>query len=251
MKLYHVARRELLQYLTSPFAWVVSAAFLGINGVFFAVIAWSFIEFSPEAILYEQQVSVMRDVVAPYLSTVGLLLVLFAPLLTMRVLAEEQRSASMALLLSSPISSWEIVVGKFLGLVGFWLVLFGVGMAYVPITMAVGSTVAWAPLLVGLLGVLLLAAAASAVGLAASSLSSSQMLAAVISWAVLLFLWIVGFLEEFQGPFGWIGEKLGMMVHFDEFTRGLVRSGDVAWFLLLTFAALFVAQQRVESHRWR
>lgn len=251
MKVYHVARRELLHHLGSPFSWVVSAAFLFITGFFFAVITFSFTEYAAQAAMYGQEMSVMGDVVAPFLSTVGLLLVLFAPLLTMRVLAEEQRSASMALLLSSPISSWEIVLGKFLGLVGFWLVLFVVGMAYVPVTLAVGSTVSWAPLLAALLGVLLLASTASAVGLAASSLSGSQMLAAVISWAVLLFLWIVGFLEEFQGVFGQIGERLGMMVHFDEFTRGLIRSTDIAWFALLTFICLFVAQQRVESHRWR
>ena len=251
MNVLHVARRELLQYLGSPFTWIVSAAFLFITGFFFAVIAWSFTEYSTEAEMYGQQVSVMADVVQPFLSTVGLLLVLFAPLLTMRVLAEEQRSGSISLLLSSPISSWEIVVGKYLGLVGFWLVLFGAGMAYVPGTLALGSTVSWGPLLASFLGVMLLASTASAVGLAASSLSGSQMLAAVISWAVLLFLWIAGFLEDFSGVLGQIGQRLGMLVHFDEFTGGLIRSGDLAWFALVTFICLFVAQQRVESHRWR
>jgi ABC-2 type transport system permease protein len=230
---------------------VVSAAFLAINGVFFAAIAASFSIYSREAQAYGQDVSVMADVVQPFVGTVGLLLVLFAPLFTMRVLAEEQREGSISLLLSSPISSWEIVVGKFLGLLGFWVVLFGVGMAYVPVLLATVSTIAWMPLLAAMGGLLLLAGTASAVGLAASSLSGSQMLAAVFSWAVLLFLWVIGFLEDFNGVVGQIGERLGMLVHFDEFAKGLVTSGDLAYFGLLMLFSLFVAQQRVESHRWR
>lgn len=251
MMVLHLARRELLAYLVSPFAWVVSAAFLFINGFFFAAIVGSFSAYSGEAAAYGQDVSVSAEVVAPFVSTVGLLLVMFAPLLTMRALAEEQRSGSIALLLSSPLSSWEIVLGKFLGLLGFWAALFGIGMAYVPGLLAWFSDVALVPIAVAGLGLLLLASAASAVGLAASSLSGSQMMAAVISWAVLLFLWIAGFLNDFDGILGTIGQWLGMIAHFEEFAQGLIQTNDIAFFALMTFLFLFVAQQRVESHRWR
>lgn len=251
MKLLHIARRELLGYLGSPFTWVVSAAFLFVNGFFFAAIVGSFSQYSREAAAYGQDVSVMSDVVEPFLSTMGLLLVLVAPLLTMRVLAEEHSARSMDLLLSSPLSSWEIVLGKFLGLLGLFAVLFGVGMAYVPGLLAAVSKVSWPPLLAAALGVMLMAAAASAAGLAASSLSGSQMLAAVVSWAVLLFLWVVGFLSDFDGILGQVGRRLGMLSHFEEFTKGLIRSSDLGYFCLLCFLCLFVAQQRVESNRWR
>jgi len=251
MMIVHLARRELASYLVSPFAWIVSAAFLFINGFFFAAIVGGFSGYSTEAAMYGQDVSIAAEVVAPFVSTLGLLLVMFSPLLTMRSLAEEQSSGSMALLLSSPISSWEIVLGKFAGLLGFWAVLFGVGMAYVPLLLGWFSDTALVPIFVAGGGLLLLAAACSAVGLAASSLSSSQMVAAGISWCVLLFLWIAGFLTDFPDPLGWIGERLGMIAHFEQLTNGLVQSVDLVFFGLLIFLFLLVAQQRVEANRWR
>ena len=251
MAVFAVARRELFAYLVSPFAWVVSAAFLFINGFFFAAIVQGFSSYSGEAAMYGQDVSVAAVALQPNVSTIGLLLVLFAPLLTMRALADDQRSGAMALLLSSPISSWEIVLGKWIGLLGFWAALFGVGMAYVPAMLAWFSDVPLTPVLVAGAGLVLLAAFCSAVGLATSALSGSQMFAAVLAWAVLLFLWVAGFLSDFDGLAKWIGDQLGMIAHFDELTKGLVQATDLVWFALGTFAFLFVAQQRVESHRWR
>lgn len=252
MMTWHIARRELLAYLVSPFAWVVTAAFLFMNGFFFAIYVGSYAAYSSEAAAYGQEVSVSVEVVQAFVGTLGLLLVLFAPLLTMRSLATEQRDGSMALLLSSPVSSWEIVLGKLGGLMGFWLALFVIGMGYVPLLLAWYGGLEAGPVLSAVLGMLLLAGLASAVGLAASSLSSSQMMAAVVSWAVLLFLWIVGFLAEFDVPvLKTIGEWLGMASHYDELAKGLVTVVDIAAFVLLGFVFLFIAHQRVESHRWK
>jgi ABC-2 type transport system permease protein len=97
----------------------------------------------------------------------------------------------------------------------------------------------------------LLAAACSAVGLAASSLSQSQMVGAAVSWCILIFLWIVGFLDSFEGIPGAIGESLGMIAHFEKLTKGLVQTPDLAFFALLIFLFLLIAQQRVQAHRWR
>ena len=252
MMTWHIARRELIAYLTSPFAWVVSAAFLFMNGFFFAIYVGSYAAYSAEAAAYGQEVSVAVEVVQAFVGTCGLLLVLFAPLLTMRSLATEQRDGSLALLLSSPVSSWEIVLGKLAGLVGFWLALFVVGMGYGPLLLSWYGGLQAGPLFSATLGMVLLATFASAVGLAASSLSGSQMMAAVVSWAVLLFLWIVGFLAEFDVPIiKTIGEWLGMASHYDEMAKGLITVTDLSAFVLLGFVFLFVAHQRVESHRWK
>ena len=191
--------------------------------------------------MYGQDVSIAAEVVAPFVSTIGLLLVLFAPLMTMRTLAEEQSTGSLALLLSSPISSWEIVLGKFVGLLGFWTVLFGVGMAYVPILLAWFSDTALIPVAVAGAALVLLAAACSAVGIAASSMSGSQMAAAGLAWCALLFLWIAGFLSEFPvAPIKWIGDTFGMIAHFDELTKGLVQSTDVVFFVLIIFVYFII-----------
>ena len=168
----------------------------------------------------------------------------------MRVLAEEQRSGSMALLLSSPISSLEIVLGKWLGLMGFLLVLFSAGLAYVPgVLFAFGKAPA-APLLTALLGLMLLAAAGSAVGVMTSSLSEKQIVAAVMSWMILLGSWILSFLESLEGILGSVGTHIGLILHYESFGRALIRSNDLAYFALLTAFCLFVAQQRLESRRW-
>ena len=133
MMVFHVARREFLHYLRSPFSYVVSAAFLFIVGVFFALILDNYVQLSSQGPMFgEQSLTITQGIIEPLSSTLGLVLILFLPALTMRVLAEEQRSGSMALLLSSPISSLEIVLGKWLGLMGFLLVLFATGLAYVP-----------------------------------------------------------------------------------------------------------------------
>ena len=219
--------------------------------LFRSAIVGGFSQYSSEAAMYGQEVSIASDVVAPFVGTVGLLLVLFAPLMTMRSLAEEQSTGSLALLLSSPVSSWEIVLGKFVGLLCFWTGLFGIGMAYVPLLLAWFSDTALVPIAVAGAALVLLAAACSAVGIAASSMSGSQMAAAGLAWCALLFLWIAGFLSEFQGWLGNIGDTFGMLAHFDELTKGLVQSNDVLFFALIIFFSLLVAQQRVETHRWR
>ncbi len=251
MMILHVARRELLQYLRSPFAYLVSAAFLFIAGVFFALILDNFVQFSSQGAMYGQGgLSLTQGLIEPFSSTLGLLLVLFLPILTMRVLSEEQRTGSMALLLSSPISSLEIVLGKWLGLMALLLLLMGVGLAYVPAVLMLFGEAPLAPQLSALLGVVLLAAAGSAVGVMASSLSSRQIVAAVLAWLLLLGSWILSFLDSVEGAIGEVGGAIGLILHYESFGRALIRSNDLSYFVIVTAFCLFVAQQRVESHRW-
>jgi len=251
MMILHVARRELLQYLRSPFAYLVGAAFLFIVGVFFALILDNYVQFSSQApMLGQQSLTITQGIIEPFSSTLGLVLVLFLPTLTMRVLSEEQRSGSIALLLSSPISSLEIVLGKWLGLLGFQSLLIGLGLAYVPAVLFVFGKAPVAPFLSALLGVFLLAAAGSAVGVMTSALSGRQIVAAVLAWMVLLGSWILSFLESLDGILGDVGGAIGLIIHYEKFGSALIRSNDLVYFALITAFFLFVAQQRVESHRW-
>jgi ABC-2 type transport system permease protein len=252
MMTLHVARRELRQYLQSPFTYVMAAAFLFINGIFWALILDSYARYAGEAAMYggEEEFSVLEGVVDPFVQTVALLLVLFLPTLTMRLLAEEQRSGSMALLLSSPVSSGEIVLGKWLGLMGVMVLMLGAGMAYVPATLFLFGEPPLVPLLLAYGGLFLLCSLGVAIGVMASSLSGSQVIGAVVAWAALLGLWILSALQDSQALLAELGKRFGLMLRFEGFGKGLVESGDLAYFVLLTAFFLFVAQQRVEAHRW-
>jgi len=251
MMTFHVARREFLHYLRSPFSYVISAAFLFIVGVFFSLILDNYVQLSGQGPMFgEQSLTITQGIIEPFSSTLGLVLILFLPALTMRVLAEEQRSGSMALLLSAPISATEIVLGKWLGLMGFLLILFTVGLGYVPVVLFAFGKAPVAPLLTALLGLLLLAGTGSAVGVMTSSLSEKQIVAAVMSWMLLLGSWILSFLESLEGTLGAIGRHVGLILHYESFGRALIRSNDLAYFTLVTILCLFVAQQRIESKRW-
>ncbi|HCP46415.1 MAG TPA: hypothetical protein DIU15_10250 [Deltaproteobacteria bacterium] len=250
--IFHIARREFLHYLRSPGAYFVGAGLLFIGGVFFSLVIDSYTRFAAQGAMYGQDpLSISQGIIEPLASTLGLLLVLFLPTLTMRALAEEQKSGSMALLLSAPISSTEVVLGKWLGLMSYLGCLLGLGMAYVPAMLFVFGDPPLAPLLSAYLGVALLCAVGAAVGIMTSSLTSNQVVAAVSSWTLLLGLWILSFLESLDGWMGSLGTHIGLIVHYESFSQGLVRSNDLAYFAVVTAICLFVAQQRVESQRWR
>jgi len=250
--IFHVARRELLHYARSPGAYFVSAGLLFIGGVFFSLVIDSYTRFAAQGAMYGQEpMAVTQGIIEPMASTLGLLLVLFLPTVTMRVLAEEQNSGSMALLLSSPISSLEVVLGKWLGLMGFLACVLGLGLGYIPAMLYLFGDPPLAPLLTAALGLLLLCSVGAAVGVMTSALTSNQVVAAVSSWSLLLGLWILSFLETLDGWMGAVGTHIGLIVHYQSFSQGLVRSNDLAYFGLVTALCLFVAQQRVESQRWR
>lgn len=251
MSVLHIARRELLQFLQSPLTYVISGAFLFIAGFFYATILDGFARASAQGMGMEEPAFGGFELVAAFYESMGLITVLFLPTLTMRVLAEEQRDGSLPLLLTSPISSWEIVVGKWLGVVGLLVVLLGFGLAYVPIATATMSSLPLLPTLTLIGALLLLASACAAIGVAASALSGSQMLAAVLTWVALLGLWILGIVANAGGALGWAGTKLAMLSHFTPMTQGLIRSNDLVYFVLLTAFSLLIAEQRVQAHRWR
>jgi ABC-2 type transport system permease protein len=247
-----IARRELRGYLHAPFSYVVSAAFLFIAGVFWALVLDSYAQIAGQAEMYGMDdFGMLEGVIQPFVSTIGLLLVLFMPVVTMRVLSDEQGGGAMALLLSSPVTSAQVVIGKWLGLWAFFLGLLGVGLLYVPATLFFFGEPPVMPLLTATLGVVLLTGLGSALGVMAASLASSQILAAVVSWAGLMALWILSFLATSDGRLQPVGAMIGLMNHMEAFGQGMVRSNDLIWFGTLIALFLFVAQQRVESHRWR
>jgi len=250
MMFLQIARRELHQMLRTPYAWVLGSVLLLIAGIFFAFGLAGYADYAAQSAMYGEEVSVVQGVVEQFVVILGLLLVLFMPVATMRLFADEQRSGAMALLLTSPIRSVDIVVGKWLGMMSFWMLLLGGGFAYIPVTLYWFASPPPGPLLAGFGALVLLTSLGTAIGVMAGSLTHSPLIAGGISWCILMLLWVASFLSQMEGLLGDAGTMLGLSGHMEALAAGLVSSADLAFFLLGTFFCLFVAQQRVESQRW-
>ena len=248
--IWHIARRELLVRLQSPFAWVVAGTWLCLQGLMFTLLLGLYLQAGAEAGL-DEGAPLLSGLLEPLFSAQSLLLLLFVPLLSMSLLATEQQTGTLPLLLSSPLSTFEVTIGKWLGLWGYVAGLLALGA--VP---SVGSLLFYGTpplpvLAAAALGLLLLASALCALGLLASSLSDSQLVAAVISWTTAMGSWLLAVLEAADGPFSALGRHGSLLVHVRGFGQGLVHSVDVVWLLAFACVALLATWQRLESWRWR
>lgn len=182
-----------------------------------------------------------------------LLSFLVIPALTMRLVAEERRSGTIEMLLTAPVDDWEVVVGKFVGAVLFYAFLWLPLLLYLSVVLYLGGEPDVGAVFANLLGVLLLGALFIAVGLFCSSLTSNQVIAAVMTAVGLLG---VSFLPEVGRLFPhviWIqitGDYLSFFRHFDEFRNGVVDLRPVIYYLTLTGLFLFLTTRSLEARKW-
>lgn len=218
-----VYRKELLQYFRSPIAYFVAAVFLIGTGYFFT--------FN----IFLTGVATMADT----FQNMGILLIVLCPVISMRLFAAEYSAGTMELLLTLPLQSWQVVLGKFLGALTL-LLLMTAGTLVDLVPLYLFGNPESTTILSGYIGFLLLGAACLAIGQLFSALTENQIVAALVTVSVLLGLWFVGHLQSFQpsvllrGLFGY----LSFADHFGTFVEGLVRSEAVAFFLVATAIAL-------------
>ena len=172
-------------------------------------------------------------------------------MITMRTYAEEKRSGTIELLLTSPLKDVEIVLGKFLGAMGMYVGLLGVTTVYMAILFLTGNP-AFKPLIAGYLGLLLVGGSFISLGLFISSLTNNQMVAGVASFVVFLVFWIIGWFSDNAGPF-WsqILNYLSITEPFDDFGKGVIDTKHVIRYLSFIVLGLFLATKSVDSDRWR
>jgi len=231
-----VTQRELKSYFVSPVAYIVTAFFLLMSGFLFA------------GILANTHEATLRYL----LSNVSVLFLFISPMLTMRLIAEEQRSGTIELLLTNPIRDAEFVIGKYLSALVLMLVMLVITLYYPALLFLLGGNPDRGPILSGYLGVILLGAAFLAIGLFASSLTQNQIVAAVIAFALLLVLWLADVLQNFaSGPIADVVSYLSVNNHFQEFSSGIIDTKDVLYFLTLAVAGVFLAYLSTQTRRWR
>ncbi len=233
--IWAIARRELHSYFVSPVAYVVGALFLLITGFLFSII----LSQTSEATM------------GPLFGNFSVIFLFIVPGLTMRLLAEEQRTGTLELLLTAPVRDSELVLGKFLGVFLLLLVLLAVTLVY-PLILFLAGNPDRGPILAGYLGVILQGAAFLAIGLFASSLTQNQIIAALLAFVILLLLWLSDALSQFTG--GRIGDLfrfLSITRHFDDFPRGIIDTRHLVYFLSVIAAALYFTVLSVQVRRWR
>lgn len=230
-----LAEKELRTYFASPFAYVMMAAFLAVTGVFFS------------GILIGSRQATMEYT----FQNMAVILLLVTPALAMRLLAEEQRSGTIELLLTSPVRDIEVVLGKFLASLAFLIVMLGVTLYYVLLLTRFGNPDP-GPILSGYLAIILAGAAFLSIGLLASSLTANQVIAAFLTIAILLILWVLDALSSvFGSSASSVLSYLALSKHITDMPKGVIDTKDVIYFLSVIAACLFLTTRSLETRRWR
>ena len=242
----HIALRELRSMFLSPLAWTVLAVTqLILCWIFFAQID-VFFSVQEELTTLPNAPGVADLVVAPVLEIASVMLLMISPLLTMRLISEERRNGTLTLLLSSPISISEIVLGKFLGITLFYLILTTM-ISLMPLSLMVGTELDLGKLASGFLGLLLLLCAFAAAGLFLSSLTDNPVVAAISTFGLLLLLWIIG--RSGTPGVDSIFTYISLTHHVAPLLRGIVSSVDVGYFILFTTTFLLLTIRQMDAER--
>ncbi len=243
-----IAARELRSLFLSPLAWILLAVMQLIIAWLFLVQLEQFLELQPRLAGLAGAPGVTDLVVAPLLDSAALIAMLLIPMLTMRLLSEEYRSNTFTLLLASPVSLTQIILGKYLALLGI-LACMLLLTALMPLSLLFGSDLDMGKLASGLLGLGLNLATFGAIGLFLSSLTARPAVAATATYGLLLFLWILNLAansgEGGSALFAW----LSPVAHVRQLLSGLVQSSDLLYFLLMIGASLLLSIHRLESRR--
>jgi gliding motility-associated transport system permease protein len=195
--------------------------------------------------------NINMELIRPLLSNASVLVLFLLPMVTMRSYSEEKRSGTIELLLTSPLTDFEITAGKFLGTVGLYLALLAVTLVYVSILFIYGRP-EWRPLVSGYLGLLLLGSCFIAIGLFISSTTKNQMVAGAATFVVGLLFWIVSWFADSAGPTtAQILSYLSITEHFDDFARGVIDTKHVVFYLSFISFGLFLTLKSVDTERWR
>ena len=248
-----ICRKELGSYFASPIAYVLLVMF----GVVFGFMFWNALgEFVLAGIQSEMSgrsfpMNLNEWIIRPLLSNLNVINLLFVPLITMRLFAEEKRTGTIELLATSPVRDIEIILGKWLAAV----VLYACLLLFTALNFAFLFKYGhpdWKPLLVGYLGIFLLAGALLAIGTFISSITKNQIIAGAITFGVCLLLYVFGWVSGYEtAAWARVLSYMSVATHIESFEKGVLDSKDAIFFLTLIFLGLFFTARSMESLRWR
>lgn len=250
---FAIAGKEMRSYFASPMGWVICGFFALIFGFFFNTYVDFFISNSLRQLAggTGAPMNINISLIRPLFSNATVIVLFVLPSITMRTYAEEKRSGTIELLLTSPVTDWEIIIGKFLGAMGLYATMLLATLLYMAVLFVYGQP-EWKPLVAGYLGLLLIGGSFISMGLFISSLTKNQIVAGVGTFAVGLLFWIINWMSDSATPMvADILNYLSITQHFDDFAKGVIATDHVIYYLSFIAFGLFLTSKSVDSERWR
>jgi ABC-2 type transport system permease protein len=255
---YAIYRKEMGHYFVSPIAYVVVGLFLILCAFFFNVYLTSAIQESMQMEIQSmrfgmpQEFDVPGQVMRAFFGVLSLFTLFFLPMLTMGVYAEERKRGTMELLMTSPITETEIVLGKFFASLSLFVIMLLPTASYlVYMYLRSEPRPPWGMIAAGYAGVLLLGGSLLALGSFISSLTENQLIAAVLTFACFLMVWVLDLGRNAEGVAGSVLQYLSVIRHYDDFTRGIVDTSGLIYYASFIFLFVFSTVRSVDSMRWR
>lgn len=247
--LYAVYRKEMGHYFVSPIAYVVVAMFLFVSAYFFNLYVREIVE---QSFGMPADFDAPAQVLRAFLGLLALLSLFLMPMVTMGLFAEERKRGTMELLMTSPVTELQIVLGKFFAsLTLFALMLLPTASWLAYMYMRSEPTPPWRMMLAGYAGALLLGGALLSLGSFISSLTENQLIAAVLTFASFLIIWVLDMGRDASSMLGSLFAYLSVVRHYDDFTRGVVDTTSLVYYLSFIVLFLFLTVRSVDSMRWR
>lgn len=256
--IWTIARKELNSYFRSPIAYSVLVVFAVIFGYFFYTILSMFILQSLTQAQYAQMygenippLNVNDMVIRPLLLNTSVICLFLVPMITMRLFAEEKKVGTIELLMTSPLTDAQIILGKFLAALLLYACLLALTVLHLLVLFRYGDP-DWKPLVAGYLGQLLLGGCFLSIGLLFSTFTRNQLIAGSLTFFALLLLWIIDWTSQYSGSvWGQIASYLSLTTHIENFSKGVIDLKDTVYYLSVIGLGLFLAVRSVESVRWR
>lgn len=240
-----IAAHELRRLFKSPLAWVILAVVEFLLAILFLILLNQFMNPTP----WFAGRGVTEIVVAGLFQVSGIVLLLVTPFITMRIFSEERRTGTIKLLLSSPVTITELVLGKYLGTLGFLIVLLAL-IVLMPLSLLMGTPLDLLQMFAGLFGLFLLMASFAAIGLFVSTLTSQASVAAITTFGVLFMLWIINLASTTGGEvFRAIFSYLSLLKHYDSLINGMLNSVDVIYYLIICITFVVLSIWRLDGER--
>lgn len=232
--IYSIFKKELKGYIQSPLAYAVISVIMALAGYFFSVT------------LFTSRIAEMTSL----FMNLAVILIFAAPVLTMRLMAGEEQDGTMEFLLTSPVTISQLVLGKYLASLALFIAIIILTFIFPGILLSISSPDRGV-IITSYLGFLLLAATYLAIGIMCSSFTSSQIIASISGFGILLLFWIVGWLSgNISGPLGQFAKALSISEHYGDFLRGVIDTTHVIYFLSIIIVSLLISMLGVAKRAW-
>ena len=250
-----IAEKELRSYFSSPIGYMLIGFWALLYGYFFVAILNFFVRQSMQMGQFgmqgPQSMNVNQQLIRPLLQNVLILILFLMPMVTMRSYSEEKRSGTIELLLTSPLTDFQIIIGKFLGAMALYACMLGVTLIHLGLLFVYGRP-EWKPIVTAYIGLLLMGGCFISLGLFISSLTKNQIVAGMVTFAVFLLLWIITWIGSFSGPtVDKVTQYLSIVDHYDDFGKGVLDTTHFVYYISFITFGLFLTAKSVDSERWR